>query len=52
MIAALYFELALKEAVEISTAAADFVTESKFSPLQRRYADLAEHLNRKHSLID
>jgi len=53
VIGALYLQLALKEAaeIEISTSPSDFgIRESKYSPVQLRIADLAEHLNRKHAL--
>ncbi|HHK0379479.1 TPA: hypothetical protein ACQQJB_003653 [Pseudomonas aeruginosa] len=55
VIGALYLQLALKEAaeIEISTSPSDFgIRESKYSAVQQRIADLAEHLNRKHALQD
>ncbi|EKF7416918.1 hypothetical protein EFK68_03900 [Pseudomonas aeruginosa] len=55
VIGAMYMQLALKEAaeIEISTSPSDFgIRESKYSPVQQRIAELAEHLNRKHSLQD
>jgi len=50
-----FFQLALKEAaeIEVSIAPDDFgIKESKQTVVQRRIADLGDHLRLKHSLND
>ncbi|WP_116826740.1 hypothetical protein [Pseudomonas syringae] len=50
-----YFQMALKEAaeIEICTSPSDFgIREDQLTVVQRRAADLGEHLRCKHSLDD